>query len=80
MIHYFVEGPAAVNLEDQISFVKTMCETGEAERYGFRPQERAVQEFADLVAEHARQQFEDGRKTLAAVKAGLRAFARATLM
>lgn len=79
LIHFFVEGPAAVDLEDQVSFLKVMCETGESARYGYRPQDRATQEFADLVAEHARRQFLDGRKTLASVKAGLRAFARTTL-
>nr|WP_242630352.1 PD-(D/E)XK nuclease family protein [Kocuria rosea] len=79
MIDHFVEGPAAVNLDDQISFIQAMCETGESARYGYRPQDRATQEFADLVAEHARRQLEDSRKTLAEVKAGLRSFAQTTL-
>lgn len=79
MIDHFVEGPAAVNPDDQISFIKAMCETGESARYGYRSQDRATQEFADLVAEHARRQLEDSRKTLATVKAGLQAFARTTL-
>ena len=79
MIDHFVEGPAAVNLDDQISFIKAMCETGESARYGYRPQDRAAQEFADLVAEHARRQLEDSRNTLAVVKAGLRSFAQTTL-
>ena len=79
MIQHFVEGPAAVNVDDQISFIQTMCETGESARYGYRPQDRAAQEFADLVAEHARRQFQDGRRTLARVKAGLRSFGRTTL-
>jgi hypothetical protein len=80
MIDHFVEGQAAVNLDDQISFIKAMCETRESARYGYRPQDRAAQEFADLIAEHARRQLEDSRKTLAAVKAGLRSFAQTTLM
>ncbi|WP_431814071.1 PD-(D/E)XK nuclease family protein [Kocuria sp. cx-455] len=79
MIDHFVEGPAAVNLDDQISFIQAMCETGESARYGYQSQDRAAQEFADLVAEHARRQLEDSRKTLAAVKAGLQGFARTTL-
>ena len=79
MIDHFVEGPAAVNLDDQISFIQAMCETGESARYGYRSQDRAAQEFADLVAEHARRQLEDSRKTLATVKAGLQGFARTTL-
>lgn len=79
MIQHFVEGPAAVNVDDQIRFLKAMCETGESARYGHRPQERAAQEFSDLVAEHARRQFEEGRTTLAAVKDRLRSFARTVL-
>lgn len=80
MIQHFVEGPAAVNVDDQISFIQTMCETGESARYGHRPLDRAAEEFSDLVAEHARRQFEDGRSTLAAVKDGLRTFARTVLV
>lgn len=79
MIEHFVEGPAAVNVDDQIRFIKTMCETGESARYGHRPQERAAEEFSDLVAEHARRQFEEGRATLASVKDALRRFARTAL-
>ena len=80
MVQHFVEGPAAVNLDDQISFIKAMCDSGESTRYGHRPHERAAQDFADLVAEHARRQFDDTRKTLGAVKTGLRTFAQSTLM
>lgn len=80
MVQYFVEGPAAVNLDDQISFIKSMCDSGESARYGYRPHEGAAQEFADLVAEHARRQFDDSRKTLGTVKTSLRTFAQSTLM
>lgn len=80
LFQYFLEGPEAVSIEDQISFIKSMCETGESARYGHRPHEVAAQEFADLVAQHARRQFEDGRKTLAAVKKALKSFAQSTLM
>lgn len=80
MVQQFVEGQAAVDVDDQISFIKAMCETGESARYGYRPRERATQEFADLVAEHARRQFEDSLTTLATVKDGLRSFARAVLV
>lgn len=79
MHRHFVEGPSAVNLDDQLAFIRTMCETGESARYGHRPQARAAEEFADLVAEHARRQFEDSRKVLAQVKARLRSYARAVL-
>ncbi|GAA1322981.1 hypothetical protein GCM10009592_04820 [Brachybacterium rhamnosum] len=80
MLEHFVEGPAAVNTEDTISFLTTMCETGESARYGHRPRDLASQEFADLVAEHARRQLEDSRKLLADVKGALRTYARAVLM
>lgn len=80
MIQHFVEGPAAMDVDDQLLFIKTMCETGESARYGYRPQDRAVQEFADLVAEHSRRQFEASRITLAAVKGALRSFARMALV
>lgn len=80
MVQHFVEGPAAVNLDDQISFIKAMCDSGESTRYGLRPHERGSQDFADLVAEHARRQFDDTRKTLGAIKTGLRTFSRSTLM
>lgn len=80
MIQYFVKGPAAVDVDDQVSFIKAMCETGESARYGYRPRDRVTQEFAELVAEHARRQFEDSRTTLATVKDGLRRFARSVLV
>ncbi|WP_423059169.1 PD-(D/E)XK nuclease family protein [Brevibacterium linens] len=80
MYQHFVKGPEAVNVPDQVSFIKTMCETGESARYSYRPHDRAVQEFADLVAEHARKQFEDSRATLARVKDRLRSFSRSVLV
>ncbi|APX34025.1 hypothetical protein BH708_16370 [Brachybacterium sp. P6-10-X1] len=79
MFQHFVEGPASMNTEDTISFISTMCETGESARYGHRPRDVAIQEFVDLVAEHARRQFEDSRATLAAVKNGLRTYSRSVL-
>ncbi len=80
MHHHFVEGPAAVNADDQLDFLLTMCETGESARYAYRPQDRAADEFAELVAEHARRQFADGRAMLQVLKANLRSFARGVLM
>ena len=66
--------------EDRIAFIKAMCETGEGARYGYRPQEAAAQEFADLLALHAKRQFEDGRRTLAEVKKALKRYAERTLI
>lgn len=79
MFDHFLEGPATVDIEDRIEFLTEMCETGESARYAYRPHEAASQEFADILAEHARQQFEDGCALLSDVKRALRTFARTTL-
>lgn len=79
LVDNFVEGPSAVNAEDRISFIKTMCETGESARYGQRPQDAAAEQFAETIAQHAKQQFEDGRKTLSNVKRHLRQYAERRL-
>ncbi|WP_394551811.1 PD-(D/E)XK nuclease family protein [Agromyces sp. MMS24-JH15] len=79
LVDHFVEGAGAVSNEDRIAFIRTMCETGESARYGYRPQEVAAQEFADLLAQHAKRQFEEGRATLAQIKRSLRSFAEQTV-
>ncbi|MGB7981645.1 MAG: PD-(D/E)XK nuclease family protein [Candidatus Nanopelagicales bacterium] len=79
LVQHFVEGPGAVSGEDRIAFIKAMCDTGEGARYGRRPQEVAAQEFADLVALHAKRQFGEGRRTLAEVKQALKRYAEQTL-
>lgn len=75
IFHHFVEGPTAVNLNDQLAFIKAMCDTGESERYAMAHRDRAAAEFADIFAEHARRQFEESRNALTEVKASLRSFA-----
>lgn len=80
LIENYEEGPGAVNDADRIAFIKAMCDTGESARYGARPQAAAAQEFADLLALHAKRQFEEGRKTLAEVKVTLRRYAERNLM
>ncbi len=80
LIEHFVEGSGAVNIEDRIAFLSTMCQTGESARYGHRPQEVAAREFAELVAQHARRQFKEGRQTLSEVKRSLKRFAEHTLV
>lgn len=80
LVDNFVEGPSAVNAADRISFIKTMCETGESARYGQRPQDAAAEQFAETIAQHAKQQFEDGRKTLGEVKRRLRSFTEACIL
>ena len=79
LVEHFTEGPGVVSSADQIRFIEAMCDTGESARYGHRPQESAAQQFADLVALHAKRQFEQGRKTLAEVKRALRHYAEHTL-
>lgn len=79
LIQHYTEGPGVVSDEDRIAFIKAMCDTGESARYGARPQEAAAQEFADLLALHAKRQFEDGRSTLANVKGILKRYAERTL-
>jgi len=80
LVQHFMEGPAAVSNGDRIEFIKAMCQTGESSRYGRRPHEAVAQEFADLVAQHAKRQFEEGRRTLASLKQALKLYARRTLM
>ena len=79
LFQHFLKGPAALDLDDRIAFLTTMCETGESARYGHRPQDVAAQEFAELVAQHARRQFEEGRQTLSNLKRTLKTLAETTL-
>ena len=74
LIEHFVEGPRAVNIEDRIAFIDAMCTTGESARYGHRPQAVAAEEFANLVAQHAKHQFEEGRRTLGQIKHALKRY------
>ncbi|MGO1543157.1 MAG: PD-(D/E)XK nuclease family protein [Gulosibacter sp.] len=80
LVDNFVEGPSAVSAEDRIEFIKTMCETGESARYGQRPQDAAAEQFAETVAQHAKQQFEQGRETLATVKRRLRSYTETCIL
>lgn len=79
LVENFVEGPSAVNTADRIAFIKTMCETGESARYGRLPHDTAAEQFAETLAQHAKQQFEDGRKTLGNIKRYLRQYAEQRL-
>lgn len=80
LVQHFSEGPRAVSRQDQIAFIKAMCETGESARYGYRPQAVAAEEFAELVGQHAKRQFEDGRGALAEIKHALRRYVDGTLI
>lgn len=79
LVDQFVEGPQAMTVQDQLEFIKTMCETGESARYGRRNREAVAAEFAAQVAQHAQRQFEDSRKTLGLIKQSLRRYAEPTL-
>lgn len=75
LMEHFVETPQKPSTDDHLTFIKAMCETGESDRYGHRPQDAAATEFAELVAQHAKHQFEEGRRTLGAIKRKLRQYA-----
>lgn len=72
LIDQFVEGPQAMTVQEQLEFIKTMCETGESARYGRRPVASVAEDFAAQIALHAQRQFEDSRGTLGSVKRTLR--------
>ena len=80
LLEHFLEGTGGMSHEERIAFIKAMCDTGESERYGHRPHEVAAQEFAELLAQHAKRQFEEGRKTLSLVKTTLKRFCEQTLV
>lgn len=79
LVEHFVEGTGPVTIEDQIAFIRTMCDTGESARYGHRPQRLAAQEFANLLAQHAKRQFDEGRAMLLRIKRTLKAYAAGPL-
>ncbi len=80
LVENFVEGPNSVNTADRIAFIKTMCETGESARYAQRPHDVAAAQFAETLAQHAKQQFDDGRNTLGDIKRYLRQYAERRLL
>lgn len=80
MARHFVEDPMDTSEDDRIAFITTMCQTGEAVRFGHRPIDAAAREFADLLARHGQKQFEDARVLLQQVKSQLRLFATRTLL
>jgi hypothetical protein len=80
LLEHFTEGSGSMSEEERIAFIKAMCETGESARYGHRPHEGAARQFAEILAQHAQRQFEEGRKTLGRVKRTLKRFAEQTLV
>ncbi len=80
MAEQFVEEVRPVSTDESIDFIAALCATGESDRYGFRPQERAAAEFGDEVAQHAKHQFEEGRRTLGEIKRALKWYAEHVLV
>lgn len=80
LLEHFMEDTGYMSEEEKIEFIKIMCETGESARYGHRPQETASRQFAELLAQHAQRQFEEGRKMLSRVKKTLKRFSERTLI
>lgn len=80
LARHFVEAPMEIREDEQLAFIRTMCETGEADRFGHRPIEGASQVFADLLASHAKRQFDDARGLLQRVKSSLRAYSKTVLV
>ena len=80
LFEHFVEGPAAMNTDNTLTFLTAMCETGESARYGYQPRDRVAQEFGDLIAAQARRQLEESRALLVTIKRRLNEFVRSTLV
>lgn len=70
----FVTTRSRVEDSDVLEFVIAMCATGEAGRYGQRPQDLAAAAFADAMARQAVERFGEGRELLQRVKGRLVTF------
>jgi hypothetical protein len=68
-----------MNDDALIDFIDAMCRTGEARRYGMRPIEPAIVQFADHLREQAKAQFDESRELLRRVKAALKNYATEAL-
>lgn len=74
LLDHFMEDTGNMSEEEKIEFIKVMCETGESARYAQRPHEAMARQFAELLAQHAQRQFEEGRAMLGCVKNTLKRF------
>src|SRR5690625_3658538 len=75
----FVSERGIVGERDVLRFVTAMCDTGEAERYGWQRQEEVAERFASDVAVQARERFVEGRELLQRLKGLLRTFGNGPL-
>lgn len=76
----FVKGRGPVEDRELLQFVTAMCVTGEAGRYAETPHEAAATNFANDIAEQARERFNEGRLVLQRVKDGLRSYSQQVLL
>jgi hypothetical protein len=74
MYRKFVRRRGRVEDQDVLSFVTTMCATGEAKRYGEQPVEAAAQRFSDEMAFVAVERFGEGRLLLQRIKNALKTY------
>lgn len=70
----FVKGRGHMEERDVLGFVVAMCETGQAKRYQEQRQEVAAEQFANELAEQAKERFGEGRELLQRVKARLKSY------
>jgi hypothetical protein len=75
----FVSERGLVAEQDVLRFVTALCETGEADRYGESPRDKAAERFASDLAVQARERFDEGREILRRLKGLLRDFAAGPL-
>lgn len=73
-LHRTFEEGLLVNDDTLIGFVKAMCQTGEADRFGATNQASVAVAFADTLREQAMVQYGDSRLLLGRVKKRLRAY------
>lgn len=80
IFRHFLGDKKKMSTAERISFIKSMCDTGESWRYGKRPHEHVAIEFAEEIARHAEFQFKEGRATLSEIKKTLKNYAANVLM
>lgn len=77
LFEHYVEGPKVMDTNQTLAFLKAMSETGESQRYGKnneKGEDTQAEEFAQILAQHARNQFVQGREVLSTIKTNLKSF------
>ncbi|SMY13253.1 PD-(D/E)XK nuclease family protein [Brevibacterium jeotgali] len=75
----FVSEERRVSDRDVLGFVTAMCDSGEAERYGWRSQDQVAEAFASDLAAQGRQRYVEGSELLQRIKGRLRSFSNEIL-